>query len=385
MFNPNVEALTAPPVAVVLDWISTYDGKHGPLIDLSQAVPGYPPHDDMLASLAQAATDPASLSYGAIEGDDELRAAYANHVSQVYQSNITAEDIMITSGCNQAFITAVMAIAGAGDKVLMVEPCYFNHDLTLKMLGISSGYIRAGADQKFIPSLDDIDAAITSDVRAIALVNPNNPTGTIYPPKMLKSVFDLCRKRGIWLILDETYRDFLPPGEAAHNLFGLEAAWRDNLIMLYSFSKSYCIPGHRLGAVVASPQAIAEMVKIMDSIQICAPRMAQMALAPMIDHLQDWRADNSRKMANRAAAFSKEMAKADGWAVDSLGAYFGYVRHPFQDSSTAVAEKLIKDAGILTIPGDFFGKGQDKHLRFAFANADIDTINQISGRLARLR
>ncbi|MCE2517597.1 MAG: aminotransferase [Alphaproteobacteria bacterium] len=380
MFNPNVKVLGAPPVAVVLDWIDQYDGGHGPLIDLSQAVPGYPPHPDMMASLARAAADTASLGYGAIEGDDELRSAYARHVAGHYGGDIRADDVMITSGCNQAFITAIMAIAGAGDKVLMVEPSYFNHDLTLKMLGISSGYIKASAETGFIPSLEDIRAAITPDVKALALVNPNNPTGAIYPPDLLHEVMAICVKAGIWLLLDETYRDFLPPQDRAHDLFH-SPSWRGNLMVLYSFSKAYCIPGHRLGAVVASPEAIAEMAKIMDSIQICAPRLGQMALTPMIDALAEWRAENSRQMAARAAAFQATMAKAEGWEIKSLGAYFGYVEHPLAMSSGEAAEVMVRKAGVLTIPGDFFGEGQGRYLRFAFANADIAVIEQIADRL----
>ena len=382
MFNPNVNAMSAPPVAVVQDWISAYDGKCGALIDLSQAVPGYPPHPDLMASLTRAATDMNSLGYGAIEGDDRLRSAYAGHVSRHYQAPIAAEDVMITSGCNQAFVTAVMALAGAGDKILMVEPCYFNHDLTLKMLGINSGFITAHADDQFIPSLADIKAAITPEVKALALVNPNNPTGTIYPPAFLADVLELCREHGIWMLLDETYRDFLPPAGKAHDL--LSQDWRDHLILLYSFSKAYCIPGHRLGAIVASPQVIAQMAKIMDSIQICAPRIGQIALAPMIDALEDWRQENSINMAKRADAFRAEMKDAKGWALTTLGAYFGYVRHPFDEDSITVAERMTREAGLLTIPGDFFGKGQSRYLRFAFANVDIPEIKMIAGRLNKL-
>lgn len=379
MFNPNVNAMSAPPVAVVQDWISAYDGQCGPLIDLSQAVPGYPPHPDMMASLLRAASDPSSLGYGNIEGDDSLRSAYASHVSRHYQTHIAAEDVMITSGCNQAFVTAVMALAGAGDKILMVEPCYFNHDLTLKMLGINSGFIRAHAEDKFIPSLANIKAAITPEVKALALVNPNNPTGTIYPPEFLSEVLALCREHGIWMLLDETYRDFLPPEDASHDL--LSQDWRDHLILLYSFSKTYCIPGHRLGAIVASPQVIAQMAKIMDSIQICAPRIGQIALAPMIEALEDWRHKNSINMAKRADAFRDAMQDAKGWELTSLGAYFGYVRHPFDEDSITVAERMTREAGLLSIPGDFFGDGQSTYLRFAFANVDIPEINMIAGRL----
>ena len=82
--NKNVARLSAPPVAVVQDWISSYNDARGELIDLSQAVPGYPPHPDMVAALGAAASHPDSHNYGFIEGEPTLRAAYAVHLSGFY-------------------------------------------------------------------------------------------------------------------------------------------------------------------------------------------------------------------------------------------------------------------------------------------------------------
>ena len=107
MFNTAVTKLNAPPVSVVLNWKSSYDDSQGPLIDMSQAVPGYAAHDDMLAALGQAAADPELARYGPVEGDMTLRNAYAAHLCELYQADIAAENIQITSGCNQAFVASV--------------------------------------------------------------------------------------------------------------------------------------------------------------------------------------------------------------------------------------------------------------------------------------
>ena len=104
----------------------------------------------------------------------------------------------------------------------------------------------------------------------------------------------------------------------------------------------------------------------------------------MIYALEDWRQENSINMAKRADAFRAEMKDAKGWALTTLGAYFGYVRHPFDEDSITVAERMTREAGLLTIPGDFFGKGQSRYLRFAFANVDIPEIKMIAGRLNKL-
>ncbi|MGC6519208.1 MAG: aminotransferase [Candidatus Puniceispirillaceae bacterium] len=385
MFNPAISKLTAPPVSVVQDWRASYGGDKGALIDMSQAVPGYAAHPAMIAALEAAAADPDSTKYGRVEGDWDLRCAYAGHLGNVYGAEIAPAEIHITSGCNQAFVAASLAVAGQGDEILMTRPCYFNHESTLGMLGIGIGYVDCEARNGMLPAIEGLAAAIGPRTRAIAIVSPNNPCGSIYPPALLASIFALCRARGVWMILDETYRDFLPLGEARpHDLLSQDG-WQDTLVQLYSFSKSYCMPGHRLGAVTAGSAFIDELAKIIDNIQICAPRTPQMAVTPMLAELADWRQQNREKMAARSALFAEVMTALPGWQLLSTGAYFGYVKHPFEgEGSLDVARRMARDVGVLTIPGTFFGDGQEKFLRFAFANAGRDVIAELPDRLAAL-
>jgi aspartate/methionine/tyrosine aminotransferase len=385
MFNPAITRLTAPPVSVVLDWRASYDGSKGALIDMSQAVPGYPAHPDMLQALADAAATPDAARYGRVEGDDGLRDAYATHLSTLYDAPIAPEQTHITSGCNQAFVAAALAVARGGEEILMMRPCYFNHESALGMLGIDIAYVDCHSENGMRPLPADIDAAIGPKTRALALVSPNNPCGTIYPADLLDEIFQLCKRRGIWLILDETYRDFLPlNSDRPHRLFGHEG-WQDTLIQLYSFSKSYCMPGHRLGAVTGGKALVDELAKIIDNIQICAPRTPQIAVAPMLTQLADWRQDNRERIAARSDLFSKVIAGMEGWILLSAGAYFGYVKHPFAGTpSIEVAQRMAREVGVLTIPGTFFGDGQEDYLRFAFANAGRDVIAELPDRLGAL-
>ncbi|SFJ25805.1 hypothetical protein SAMN04515648_3274 [Phyllobacterium sp. CL33Tsu] len=380
--NLLITRLSPPPIPAVQSWGKSYDGALGPLIDLSQAVPGYPPHPAMLQWLGEAAASLAYTNYGAIEGEPALRDAYAAHVAELYGARIGAENIHITSGCNQAFMCAALAVAAAGDTILVSNPYYFNHETTLAMLGIKTELVACHASEGFVPTVEALIDAIVPGVRALALVTPNNPTGAIYPPDRLKSLFDACKRNGIWLILDETYRDFLPEHYGAPHALLREEHWPDHLIQLYSFSKSFCIPGHRLGAVTASPRVVEEIAKIMDNLQICAPRAAQGAVAQALPALAEWRAGNRHEIEVRSQALRDVMAGLDEWKLEAIGAYFAFVRHPFQGrSSTEVAEHLAKRVGILAIPGQYFGEGQDQFLRFAFANANAATIGQLHGRM----
>lgn len=382
--NPLVRSLTAPPIPAVAAWAAEYDGSLGKLIDLAQAVPGYPPHPQLLEWLGQEAASPANAGYGPIEGQTALRNAYAAEVSRIYAAGLDAAKIHITAGCNQAFFATALAIAGSGDRILMTNPYYFNQETTLAMLGIEVGLIDCDPEAGFVPDLDQLVAALKPDVRAVALVTPNNPTGAVYPSDLLEKVYDLCRANGSWLILDETYRDFLQGEGAPHALFQ-RPDWKDVLIGLYSFSKSFCIPGHRLGAITAGEELVEEIAKVMDNLQICAPKPPQMAVAKAIPALADWRAENREEIDRRVVALKAAMDKLPEWHVASIGAYFAFIRHPFDGvSAELVARELARRVGVSCLPGSYFGNGLERYLRFAFANAGAETLVLLTDRLKRL-
>ena len=382
-FNANVRDTGTPPIPEAQGWAKRYDGALGPMIDLSQAVPGYPPHADLLKHLSEAAGTQAAAKYGDIYGDEGLRNALSTEISTLYRGKVTADEIAITSGCNQAFVLVMMALAKAGDNVLLPAPWYFNHQMTLHMLGVEPRALPATDANGFVPDVAEAERMLDDKTRAIVLVTPNNPTGAIYPPATIAAFAALCRRKNIWLIVDETYRDFLTIGYGApHSLFS-DGEWANNVLSLYSFSKSYCIPGHRVGAIIGGCAILDEIGKVIDCVQICAPRAAQTALTWAIPSLNDWRAGNTAEITRRAVAFREAMAACPGWQLLSIGAYFAYVAHPFQGASVfAVAEKLAATRGVLGLPGPWFGPGQENHLRLAFANVSVESIREIPARLA---
>ncbi len=291
-------------------------------------------------------------------------------------------------GCNLAFTMCMTVLAGPGEAVLLPAPWYFNHRMALSMLGIEAVPLPCRAEDGFVPDPGRAAALLRAHprLRAVVLVTPNNPTGAVYPPEVIARFAALCRDGGARLVLDETYRDFLPAGAMPpHGVFA-DPSWRDGgVVHLYSFSKAYCVPGHRVGAILAGGGFRAELMKVLDTMQICAPRAAQAALAWAVEGLRAWREDNRGIMAARAAAFRRAVAPLPGWRLDALGAYFAYLRlPPGAPEATAAAERLAAGQGLLGLPGPFFGPGQERHLRLAFANADQDVIAAVPARLGAL-
>lgn len=375
-------------------WLSAYNGAHGAAINLAQAVPGVPPPPEMLARLAAEAGNAERSNYGRISGDLELVAAYAADVEAVYGAAPSASEIAITAGCNEAFFVTALALAKAGEAILLPTPWYFNHAMTLRMLGIMALPLPTHAARGFVPDPQEAAAVLQAHaaahpripVRALVLVTPNNPTGAIASPQVIEAFSALADTHNCWLVLDETYRDFRPLNDGAPHRLMQTSAGRKRLIQLYSFSKAYAIPGHRLGALIAPSGALAEIGKVLDCIQICAPRAAQAALAWAIPSMRSWRHEIARQVLKRGSLFSDGLNAAPGWEIAAQGAYFAYVRHPFPGiSSVEVARRLATQAGVLALPGSYFGPGQDAFLRFAYANTDDAGAAATGARLAALR
>lgn len=383
--NPLLRRTDTPPIPEAKGWGRAYDGRHGPLIDLSQAVPGHPPPDEFLKRLGEAACGGEAAKYGDIAGDQALRETYAAHVSGIYGAEISPGETAITAGCNEAFFVAAMSLATRGEKIVLPTPWYFNHKMTLDMLGIEAVPLPCLAEAGFVPRVEDAEALIDGDVRALCLVTPNNPTGAIYPPETIAAFAELCRARGIALILDETYRDFIGPGNPRPHGLYTDGAWRETVIGLYSFSKAYAIPGHRLGAMIAAEDVVAELAKALDCLQICPNRVPQAPLAWGIGATREWRDGNTNEILERAAVFREAIQPLNGWRLCSIGAYFAYLEHPWPELTAAQAgQRLAGGRGVVTLPGPYFGPEQERFLRVAFANVGREALASLGDRLANL-
>ncbi|EPQ51134.1 PLP-dependent transferase [Gloeophyllum trabeum ATCC 11539] len=417
---PNNLSTRTPPIGQALSWAKQYvPAPDRPLLDISQGVPGTPPPPVLRDALAAAASAPGVFGYGPDEGEYELRKAVAEEMRWTYggqdkgsgEVDVNAEDISITSGCNLAFVAVAMSLAQQGDEFILPVPWYFNNQMTLSLLGIKTVELQTYAHDHFLPDPERCAALITPRTRAIVLVTPNNPTGATYPPSLIASFASLARTHKIALIIDETYRDFIassPPHYLFHSPSSRQIApehqptdwsWRPTVISLYSFSKSYCIPGHRLGAITASPALLPALVRVFDCLQICAPRGAQRAFLTkpspsaksLLPSLRHFIKDNRDALAARHKLFRELLPRR--WKIASSGAYYAFVRHPWKGrGAREVCERLARERGVVCLPVAFFvaeqgGEGEtevreeDRYVRFSVANVDDERIRTVCERL----
>ncbi len=389
MPTPRTATTFFPPVMEARRWLEGVSfPPERPLINVSQAAPVDPPPEPLRQVIADAALNtPEAHLYGPVLGLPDLRAEVASQWSVAYGGEVTAANVGITSGCNQAFCAMIATLCAEGDEVILPTPWYFNHKMWLDMVGVKSVALPAGPG--LLPDPDEAAALITDRTRAISLVTPNNPGGVEYPANLVRAFFDLAREKGIALIIDETYRDFDARSGAPHDLF-TDPDWGDTLIQLYSFSKAFRLTGHRVGAMVAAPDRLAQAEKFLDTVTICPNQLGQIAALWGMQNLTQWLSGERAEILDRRAAIEDNMPRleAKGWHLLGCGAYFAYMQHPFAMPSDKLAKRLVAEAGVLVLPGTMFMPDGDpagaRQMRVAFANVDRAGIGQLFDRLEAL-
>jgi aspartate/methionine/tyrosine aminotransferase len=371
--SSNIREVHYPPISEVKGWLA--EAKPAlPLIDLCQAVPDYPPPQELTDHLTELLKDPMTSRYSPDEGLPEVRRAICAGYEGLYGAGIDPRQICLTIGASQAFWLAMTTLCRAGDEVIVQLPAYFDHPMALDILGVRCVYAPFDASSGGLPSLATIAGLVTEKTRAILLVTPSNPTGAVVPPALIRELYQLAKMCGIALVLDETYNSFISGGIPPHDLFR-DPSWGDHFVQIASFGKTFALTGYRAGMLAASEAFIHQALKAQDTMAVCQPRITQHAVKYGFEHLGDWVAQNRVMMERRHEVFREEFSRpGNPFRLAASGPFFGWVRHPFAATGREVAKRLVLDSGLLLLPGEVFGPGLEGYLRLAFGNIREEEI-----------
>ncbi len=383
--SPLISNVHSPPITEVKRWVAgrPHDGRE--LIDLCQAVPDYPPAPELTEHLARLLGDPLLSKYSLDEGLPEVREAICGYYGRKYGARLSPDNLCLTIGASQAFWLAIVTLCRSGDEIVVQAPCYFDHPMALDILGIRGVYAPYVEAEGGVPNPATIARLITDRTKAILVVSPSNPTGAITPAGTIRELYDLARRRNIALILDETYNEFIPGGTCPHELFS-EPEWGGTFVQIASFGKTYALTGYRAGMLAASGEFIHHALKAQDSMAVCQPRITQHAVKFGVENLASWVEANREMMSGRRDLFRAEfMRPGNRFRIAASGAFFAWVRHPFNGcSGREVAKRLVDEAALLCLPGEVFGPGLEGYLRLAFGNIREEVIPEAARRFREM-
>jgi aminotransferase len=352
-------------------------GHH--VISLGQALPFFPPPPAALRA-AEAALQAHDVHlYSTDPGRPTLRTLLAERLAD-YGISCDFDDLVITAGANHAFATAITTLVSPGDEVVLPAPYFTNHHMQVRASGAIAIEAPLADQRTYCLTWSDIAPALTPRTRAVVLCNPSNPTGAPVTAVHGQRIVEELAKRGICVISDETYMQFVY--DADHWSAAASPDWRRNVVVIGTFSKSFALMGWRVGFVLADRAICEQATKIQDAMIICAPTISQMVAEGALR--QDWMYARRfhREFMRRRQLVAERIASIPrlSWPPTG-GGFFAFTRVEGCIDSTSLANRLLNEAHVVTIPGAAFGTSGEGCLRLSFGSVSEDDLVEGLNRL----
>jgi aspartate aminotransferase len=307
------------------------------------------------------------LAYGHSQG----MASYLKALSGYYERaglSVEPGNIVVTTGGSEAIVFAFLLIAQPGEKIIVFEPFYTNYNGFASMAGVELVPIETKAEDGFhLPSRDIIEKHIEPDVRGILICNPNNPTGTLFDRGEIEMVAEICRERGLFVMSDEVYREFVYEGEHT-SIFDIPGV-DEFAIMLDSISKRFSACGARIGSLVTKNPALHEAAVKFGQARLCSPTLEQVGAEAALSLGPEYFKDVMGEYRKRRDVVYEGISAIEGAVCRKpSGAFYAMAKLPVGDAEKfarfMLADFSIDKKTVMVAPGPGFyaspGKGSDE-------------------------
>jgi alanine-synthesizing transaminase len=299
---------------------------------------------------------------------------------------VPADRVVVTQGTSEGIELALSVLADPGDEVLVPTPTYPLYTAVLSKIGARAVYYRTDPTQGWQPDLDDLKRRTTSATRAIVVIDPNNPTGAVYPEATRRALIDFADRAGLTILADEVYGDVSFDGPTP--LLG-SLAPDAPIISFSSLSKAYLAPGWRTGWLVVGAcrrldEVLAGIKKMADG-RLCSPGPMQYAIEPALNGDRSHQAEFAQALHARADVTTKRLSAIPGMrCVMPRAAFYAMpqITLPRGTTDQDYILALLRETGILCVYGSGFGTAPgDGFFRIVYL-APPDELNAIYDDMA---
>ena len=378
-FNPVFGAL-GTTIFTVMSALATQHRA----VNLGQ---GFPDEDGPLAirEAAAQALKNGPNQYPPTRGLTELRRAIAAHAHRFYGLELDAErEVLVTSGATEALTACIMALAGPGDEVVLIEPAYDSYRPIAEAAGAVIRTVKL-APPEWRLTRDALAEAVTPRTRAILLNTPLNPIGRSFSREELDAVASVLRKSNAVAICDEVYEHLVFDGRAHIPLITLPGM-RERVVRVGSAGKMFSLTGWKIGWVTGAPPLIDVVARAHQFITFTTSPALQLGIAHALEHEMDFTLALTGSLESNRDLLADGLTRLGFDVLPCEGTYFltAGIRALTNEPDRAFCERLVRDAGVALIPlSVFFGDGLPDHLaRFAFCKRR-DVIEDALSRLEK--
>ena len=336
-----------------------------------------------IVEAAKRALDQGWHGYTPTAGLPSLRERVAEKLRRVNGIDVTGEQVVCGTGGAGVIAAAVLSLCNPGDEVLVPDPGWPNYGLTLAVGQARRVRYPCPAGLGFLPDLDRLEAMVTPRTRVLIVNSPNNPTGRVYPPDVLRRLGAIAEQHDLWVVSDECYDEVMLDGARV-----APAMWHhadpDRVVTCCTFSKTYAMTGWRLGYAAAGARVVDTMIKMIEGTTSCAATVSQRAGEAALDGPQGCVGEMVAAYRRRRDLVVDLLREAGLLTAVPEGAFYILADvSPAGLDSLTFARRLLAERAVAVAPGSAFGAVADGAVRISLASSDQD-LREGVGRLCEL-
>jgi aspartate aminotransferase len=350
-----------------------------PVISYAAGEPDFQTPAHIVEAALAAVKDPKNYRYTPAAGLPELREAVAVKTQRDSGLTVDPSQVIITNGGKQAVYQAFATLLDPGDEVLVPTPYWTTYPEAIKLAGGVQVDVFAGADQNYLVTVDQLEAARTARTKVLLFVSPSNPTGSVYSPEQTKAIGEWAESHGLWVIADEIYQNLTYDGVTAVSIVEAVPALADRTILVNGVAKTYAMTGWRLGWMVGPADAIKAAANLQSHLSSNVSNISQRAALAALTGPQECVGEMREAFDRRRKLIVGELNKIPGFLTPTpqgafyvypdvtalLGKTWGGVT---PETSLELADLILEQAEVAAVPGEAFGPSG--YLRFSYALGD---------------
>jgi len=385
--SPRIAAISESATLKVDSKAKALQAAGRPVISYAAGEPDFATPRHIVEAAAAAVQDPRNYRYTAAVGLPDLREAIAVKTLRDSGLEVAPSQIIVTNGGKQGVYQAFATIVGEGDEVLLPAPYWTTYPEVVKLAGGVPVEVFAGADQDYLVTVEQLEAALTPRTKVLLFVSPSNPTGSVYSREQTTAIGEWAEANGLWVITDEIYQNLVYPdglaqGEipkAALSIVEAVPALADRTILVNGVAKSYAMTGWRLGWMIGPADAIKGAANLQSHLTSNVSNISQRAAIEALNGPQDEVELMRQAFDRRRHLIVSELNKIDGMVTPMpkgafyvypdvtglLGRTWGGVT---PSTSLELADLILDQVEVAAVPGEAFGPSG--YLRFSYALGD---------------
>jgi aspartate aminotransferase len=357
------------------------------LVDFGAGEPDFPTPDNVKEAAIRAIRDNFS-KYTATPGTMELRQAIVNWHKAELGTAYAPSEVIATAGGKQAIFNLICSLVNHGDEVILPVPYLVTFADVINFCGGRPVLIETSEERGFQLTAEMVQRALTPRTKLVILNSPSNPSGAVIPPREMERILEVTAAAEAWLLSDECYSHFVYEGTPFS--IGSVSGAKDHAIIVGSLSKTYAMTGWRVGYALAPAPLVSAMVKLQSHSTSNPSSIAQKAAVEALRGPQDSVPKMLAEYRRRRDFVISKLRQIPGvsctqpqgafYAYPNIGAFLNSGKKNGAPSANELAKRLLREAGVVVVPGEAFGT--QEHFRLSYATS-MDQLEKGLDRLHR--